>query len=57
MFRRFRELLVGSITGRSFRRMFQLFVQFVDEREKFLAVRFLAYRMAKVFDVFVEIHA
>ena len=57
MFRRFRELLVGSVSGRSFRRMFQLFVQFVDEREKFLAIRFLAYRMAKLFDVFVEIHA
>lgn len=37
--------------------MFQLFVQFVDEREKFLAVRFLAYRMAKVFNMFVKVHA
>ena len=36
--------------------MFEFFVQLVHQGEKFLAVRFLAYRMAKVFDVFVEVH-
>lgn len=36
--------------------MFEFFVQLVHQGEKFVPVRLLAYRMAKVFDVFVEIH-
>lgn len=35
--------------------MFEFLVELVDQRKEFLAVRFLAYRMAKVFDMFVEI--
>ena len=51
------DLLLGSLSGRSFRRVFEFFVEFLDQREEFLPIRFLADRMAKLFDVFVEIHA